>query len=316
MMKTLLSNHCRRWYANTTLLCFCIIGTATTSHASDEVLTQGAGVRITSEQAQIELLSLPPEIRANILSDAKVLREWLDTIYLRKVLAAQAEANNLGKKSAVQYQLQSTRESILANAQLHEVEDAALPSIAALEAQARAQYTAERERFNLPAQTRASHILVKGNDDAARIKAQQLLDQLKAGTPFEELARKHSDDSGSAPQGGNLGWFASGRMVAEVDAAIEQLKTPGDLSPVVKSQFGFHVIRLDERKPAHLQPFESVRDQLIAPIVHKLRAQTRETEFKRVGDMASTDARAIDAFRDRENQRLPGSDGTSTPQQR
>ncbi len=310
-MKTTLSNH-RRWLGNT-LLCICTMGASvTSSQASDDVLTQGAGIRITSEQARNELLSLPPEIRANILGDAKATHEWLDTIYLRKALAAKAEAHNLDKKSAVQYQLQSTRESILANAQLHEVEDAALPSMATLEAQARTQYVAERERFTLPPQTRASHILVKGSDNAARTKAQQLLDQLKAGTPFEELARKHSDDPGSAARGGSLGWFAAGRMVAEFDAAIEQLKAPGDLSPVVKSQFGFHIIRLDERNPAHLQSFESVRDQLIAPIVQKLRTQTREAEFKRMGDMANTDAKALDAFRDRENQRLSGTSETAT----
>lgn len=301
-MKTL-SLRCHHVYLNS-LLCLGLLGITHSSFAADEVLVQGLGVSISSQQASTELLSLPPDARANVVNDPVRFREWLDTVYLRKALAAEAEAQNLAQKSAVQFQLQFAREGILANARLTEVEDAARPPMATLDAQARAQYTAERERFHLPAQTRASHILVKGNEDVSRVKAQQLLEQLKAGSSFDELAQKHSEDPGSASRGGSLGWFSAGRMVAEFDSAIAQMKNPGDLSSLVKTQFGYHIIRLDERKPAQVQPFEAVRDQLIAPIVQQLRAKTRETEFKRVGDSAKMDPKVLEVFRTKESQRL------------
>ena len=302
MMKTLRTHNSRRCAGAYLSLCL-LVACSASQAAGSAVLVEGSGVSITSEQAQTELLALPPDIRQNLLGDAARLREWLDTIYLRKALAAQAEAQNLSGKSAVQYQLQTTRESVLANAQLLELEDAALPSASVLDAQARAKFTAEKERFNLPTQTLASHILVKGLDDASRVKAQQLLDQIKAGASFEELARKQSEDPGSAARGGSLGWFPAGRMVPAFDSAIAQLKNPGDLSPLVQSQFGYHIIRLDDRKASQAQDFESVRDQLIAPMLQTLRAKTREAEFKRVGDAAKIDASALEAFRAQQRQR-------------
>ena len=284
---------------------------AAANEDDSRVLVQGAGIVVTSKTAQTELLALPPDARARILSDATQMQQWLDTIYLRKALAAEAEKHKLAQKSAVQYQLQSTRESILANAQLLEAEDAALPPPSTLDAQARAEYTADKERFNRPAQTRASHILVKGTDDAARAKAQELLDQLKAGASFEEIARKNSADPGSAARGGDLGWFAAGRMVPEFDGAVTQLQKPGELSGLVKSQFGYHIIRLDERRPAEQLPYESVKEQLIANLVQKARTKTREAEFKRIGDAAKGDSTALEAFFNRERERNKAS-GSAT----
>lgn len=279
-------------------------GTARAADDGDNrILIEGAGVAITAKAAQTELLALPPDARTRILSDASQMQQWLDTVYLRKALALEAEKNKLAQKSAVQYQLQSTRESILANAQLLEAEDAALPPLSTLDAQARAEYIADKDRFNRPEQTRARHILVKGTDDAAQGKAQQLLDQLKAGASFEDLARQNSGDPGSAARGGDLGWFSSGRMVPEFEAAVTKLQTPGELSPLVKSQFGFHIIRLEERRPAEQMAYETVKDQLIANLVQKARAKTREAEFKRVGDAAKGNSTALEAFLSQQRER-------------
>ncbi len=103
---------------------------------------------------------------------------------------------------------------------------------------------------------RASHILIKpdGFDEASKKKARAAIDdvlkQAKAGTDFGELAKKHSSD-GSAQQGGDLGFFTKGRMVPEFSNAAFKLQ-PGQISDVVESQFGYHVIKVTERKDVPL----------------------------------------------------------------
>ena len=120
-------------------------------------------------------------------------------------------------------------------------------------------YTGNKDKFESPEQAHARHILVtvdeKADDktrQAAKAKAEDLLAQLKGGADFEELAKKNSDCP-SAPQGGDLGFFGHGQMVPEFDAAAFALK-PGELSGVVTTKFGYHIIKLEEKKDAGLVP--------------------------------------------------------------
>ena len=121
--------------------------------------------------------------------------------------------------------------------------------------------------YTLPDQKRASHILFKVPDDAApeateavRVRAASVLEQVKAGGDFAELAKQHSED-GSAAQGGDLGWFGAGRMVPEFERAAFAL-SEGQVSDLVKSPFGFHIIKLTGARPAGVRPLEEVREQI------------------------------------------------------
>lgn len=288
------------------LLCASTLwGAASHAVAGGGVLLQGAGVVITPDELRADLHALPPDLRAQMLADPEKMQQLIDAVYLRKALTAEAERSQLPQQPEVAHQLQQNRENILANAQLRSLEDAAAGRMDLVEAQARTEYRGDKERFNRPAQTLASHILVKGTDEAAKAQAQKLLDELKAGAQFEDLARKHSADPGSAKRGGSLGWFAAGRMVPEFDAAVAALQQPGDLSPLVKSQFGWHIIRLDGREPAVAQSYEEVRDQLMAAIVAKQRSQAREGELNRLRGLAQGNADALDAFIASERQANP-----------
>ena len=135
-------------------------------------------------------------------------------------------------------------------------------------------YSEHQDEFRVPEQVKASHILIKAAegsdpkvDAAARAKAEDILKQLKAGANFEELAKKYSEDSGdgvhpgSAQQGGSLGWFGHGQMVREFEQAAFSL-SPGQLSGVVKSMFGYHIIRVDDKRPAGMKTLQEVRAQI------------------------------------------------------
>ena len=131
-------------------------------------------------------------------------------------------------------------------------------------------YEERISEFQSAEERRASHILIAVGADAseedqaaAKAKADELYQELQASPEqFGELARTHSQDPGSAEQGGDLGYFQRGFMVAEFENAAFSLK-PGEISAPVRTQYGYHIIRIDEVKPIETTPFAKVRDQLL-----------------------------------------------------
>jgi peptidyl-prolyl cis-trans isomerase D len=121
--------------------------------------------------------------------------------------------------------------------------------------------------FSTPEQRRASHILIAfgADKDAAKKKADQLYAKLKAGADFAESAKANSDDPGSKGKGGDLGWVKHGMMVAKFESALFALGKAGDLSEPVQTEYGWHIIKLEELKPAATSPFEdaAVQKQLL-----------------------------------------------------
>jgi peptidyl-prolyl cis-trans isomerase D len=125
-------------------------------------------------------------------------------------------------------------------------------------------YNNSIEQYSTPEQVRASHILLKteGKDDAAvKAKAEDLLKQARAGADFAELAKKYSEDEASAKNGGDLDYFGRGRMVAEFDQAAFSLE-PGKISDLIKTQYGYHIIKVVDKKSATTRPLAEVRQQI------------------------------------------------------
>ena len=133
----------------------------------------------------------------------------------------------------------------------------------------RRSYKENIQRYSTPEERRASHILIKAEASAsaaekkaARAKAEQLLAQLqKDPKQFAELARKNSDDPGSGANGGDLDFFGRGDMVKPFEDAAYALK-PGQLSGVVESEFGFHIIQVTAVRGGETKPFEAVRAEI------------------------------------------------------
>ena len=128
-------------------------------------------------------------------------------------------------------------------------------------------YEKNPDKFKQPEGVRASHILIpvpQGGEDAAKkaakAKAQSLLKQVKSGGDFAKLARENSSD-GSAQQGGDLGFFTRGQMVGPFDQAAFSLK-PGEISDLVETQFGFHIIKVTEKKDSSTVPLEQATDRV------------------------------------------------------
>jgi parvulin-like peptidyl-prolyl isomerase len=134
----------------------------------------------------------------------------------------------------------------------------------------RAYFDANRAMYRRPEEVHARHILVK--DEAL---ARRLADELAVGGNFATLAGEHSTDPGSGARGGDLGFFGRGRMVKPFEEAAFALK-PGQLSKPVKSQFGWHLIKVEERRAERAVGFEEVR----AEITRRLADQRRKAAFE------------------------------------
>jgi peptidyl-prolyl cis-trans isomerase D len=120
------------------------------------------------------------------------------------------------------------------------------------------------DQYTTPEQVRASHILLKteGKDDAAvKAKADDVLKQAKAGADFTELAKKYSDDEANAKNGGDLDFFGKGRMVPEFDRVVFAME-PGQISDLVKTEYGYHIIKLTDKKAGATRKLDEVRQQL------------------------------------------------------
>ncbi|WPG39770.1 SurA N-terminal domain-containing protein [Variovorax sp. EBFNA2] len=166
--------------------------------------------------------------------------------------------------------------------------EAAKKNIVANEADLKTYYEQNTARFGTKEERRASHILItapasmsSGDRAKAKAKAEQLLaDVKKAPATFADVARKNSQDPGSAEKGGDLDFVTRGAMVKPFEDAMFALKK-GDISDLVETEFGYHIIQLTDIKPAVVPPFEKVR----ATIENDVRAQQATQEFAKAAEI-------------------------------
>ena len=140
--------------------------------------------------------------------------------------------------------------------------DALEAQVTVTDADLHAQYEKEKNQLLQAEKRHARHILISGPDDAALLKqAQDVLAQAKAGKDFGELAKQYSKDPGSAPNGGDLGWVDRSTFVAPFTDALFSMK-PGEIRGPVKTEFGYHIIRLEEIQAGKGKSFDEARPQL------------------------------------------------------
>src|ERR1700681_87764 len=160
-------------------------------------------------------------------------------------------------------------------------------------------YDQHREEYRVPEQVKVSHILIKTplpapgeKEDAkaaadARAKAEGILKEVKAGGDFAKLAEKYSDDPGSAKAGGELGWIGRGRTVPEFEKAAFSLGK-GQTSDLVKSSYGFHIIRVEDKQDAHLKTLAEVKSEIEEKVKQQKAMRATETAANALLSQART----------------------------
>lgn len=224
-------------------------GTQDSPAPADQPVAVVDGETLTMEDLQAFVQVLPEQAQQMPLE--LIYEQVVDRMVLNRVVVARAEADGYDDREDVQARLALMRQQVLFEGWLQEQLDAQLTE-EALRAAYQAQYA------NQPGETqvRARHILVE--DEALAVS---LIEELAGGADFAELAAEHSTGP-SGPRGGDLGFFGRGQMVPPFEEAAMAL-APGEVSPTpVETQFGWHVIKVEERRQAEPPPFEQVRDEL------------------------------------------------------
>ena len=264
--------------------------------AAEAVLMDGGQITITEQDMHADALRMPLEMRERVLARPDQVAQIASNLYVRRSLAQQADAAGLASNPETKAALQIARDKVLSDALLAKIDkDNALPD-AKLEGLARSNYNANPDRFKVAEQVQVRHILIASPDDAGRAKAAQVLVDLQGGADFAALAKEYSANPGSAAKGGELGFFAKGAMVPEFEEAAFALKKKGELSGLVKTKFGYHILQLEARRPAGVRSFEEVRDDLIKGARATVQQEARALAAQKAQQGVTVHKEAVEAF--------------------
>ena len=220
-----------------------------------KVLARVEGQDITEEAVMQLLQSMGPQ--GMMMYGTEQGRQMiLEELISVRLFALDAVKAKLDETPEFKKTLEDVRTHILAQLAMRE----AIKDVTVSDEEAKRFYDEHPDQFKQPERIHARHILL--NDDAESAdKMAKVQADLKAGVSFDEVAKAVSVCP-SAPQGGDLGEFQKGQMVPEFEAAAFALKNPGDISEPVKTQFGWHIIKLEGRVPESVSPFDEVKAQI------------------------------------------------------
>ncbi len=190
--------------------------------------------------------ALPEQYKS--IPDEELYPGLLDQIIDQTLLAAQVSASPDTDPLRVKLQLENSRRGALASEVVAKEFQGPVD-----EAKVKTAYDAAFKDFKPAPEFNASHILVATEDEAKAIET-----QLKDGGDFAAIAKEKSTDTASGAQGGDLGWFGLGRMVPEFETAVSSLE-PGQVSAPIKTQFGWHIVKLNEKRDSAPPPLQEVR---------------------------------------------------------
>jgi parvulin-like peptidyl-prolyl isomerase len=241
-----------------------VVSVAWAEAGKEQVLLSSGGITVTEQDVQQALLLLTQEQRNQALAGSEQIRELLRRIYQDKNMVATAEKQGLDQAPLVQARLVAERRRVLAQAlRDYTKEQIGQPDFTAL---AREHYLIRRDDMQLPDQFKAAHIMKKVHcgceDDEKKRLMEQLLMRIRAGEDFATLAKAESEDTWSAPQGGDLGrWLQRKELGDSFTDALLKLEN-GQISEVVKTPSGFHIIKRLDFLPAHLPSFEEAQPKI------------------------------------------------------
>jgi peptidyl-prolyl cis-trans isomerase D len=241
-------------------------------------------------EAQLRKDLLSQELLQNIQQTSTVSAKQVDGLLKLQeqsrsiaygVISAQAQLENVTVgESAVkayydEHQAQYTAPERVAVDYIELSVDELKQNVEVSEAALKQFYADNEDQFVGPEQRRVSHILIEGDDDAAKAEIESIQSRLQSGESFETLAQTVSQDTGSAEQGGDLGFFEKGLMDEAFDNAVFALQEKGDVSDIVQSEFGFHLIKLTDISAPEIADYNNVK----ADVEDRYRLQQAQDQF-------------------------------------
>ena len=264
------------------LIAIAIVGIAAlqipSSAAADlppDVLVQSSRLKITRAEFDAELANVPPGLRTEFAASNERVSKLMNSLLETKSLAGEARTNGLDKDPEVQARIAAQIDRVLAIARSEQIERDAEAAFDRRRddfvGRAREIYLVDRAKYTTPEQVRVTHILIR-TDKHTKEEALKIASEVRArvvadGADFAALARQYSEDPSAKIERRQPGLARRrGRSTARSGRVPFALQKQGDISEPVLTSFGYHIIRLDGKKAAELQPFDVVKEQALAEV--------------------------------------------------
>lgn len=275
----------QRLHLGLLVLGFLLVGCASlTAHSPEnspqEILAKIGNHIITLSEFEERINALPSHRRQRLLNNKKQKIKFLKRVVEIYVCSLEARKKGLDRDKLIQFRIQDAVDTILAREYIkREVFD----NITISDKEVEEYYKTHLQEFTRPEQVRARHILVKVNPkgkpeewEKALIRVQELKRELDKGADFATLAKKNSDDSRTKTRGGYLGYITKGKFAPEFSEAAFSLKV-GEISEPVKTSQGYHLIKVEDKRPEKIRPLNEVKEY----IKSKLREKKERAEVKK-----------------------------------
>ena len=230
----------------------------------DEVLARVGNGVVTRGDFESYLERLPAPMRAQALSPEKI-REYLDMLIDREILNQKAVEAGLDRDPEIEHAVEMYRQKLMAQ----RLVKSGISTRPVNEAMVREYYEKHPEEFGGGTMVRASQILVSKTRENARTAAEKIRADILAGkADFAAMARQHSNDAGTAPKGGDMGWVSPGIIKPELEQALFDLEK-GRVSGIVATDLGFHILKAEDIKSRPSKPYDVVAGEIrqkLAPL--------------------------------------------------
>jgi peptidyl-prolyl cis-trans isomerase C len=265
-----------------------IFGLCSNTFASDKnenILAQVGSHKLTLEEFETQIQSLPPQLQMALLRNPQLKEQFLDRWVDITLIAQEARDKKLDQDPEIQAKIEDIMNAVLAQEFLQrEIEG----KVKITDDEIETYFKGHEEEFTNPESVKARHILLTVPEEAdekawkeAESKARDIKKKLENGEDFAKLAKEYSDDPGSKDKGGDLGFFTKGRMVPEFESVAFSLK-PSELSDPVKTNFGYHIVQVQEKKAASTKTLTEVHAQIRQTLQREKQQQLQDALIEKL----------------------------------
>jgi peptidyl-prolyl cis-trans isomerase C len=277
-------------------------GTIQAQTGSSDVVVSRGGITITLQDIDTYVARVPKEHREKFIDSPARIRDMLINLMLTKQMAEQARAAHLDRQPDVESQLRAADDEVLARARMNEfMASVKVPDLSEL---AHEQYVTHKDLYKVPAKTDVYQLLIStdmhGNDDARALAEKVRAEALADPKNFPALVEKYSEDNSKATNKGLMKDAASAAFVQEFREAAGALTRVGEISAVVHTSYGYHVLQLAARSAERQQSYDEVREQLLASTREQyIATQKRDFINEMNGQKLDINSATLDTLRDR-----------------
>jgi peptidyl-prolyl cis-trans isomerase C len=240
---------------------------------ADPVLAKAGDYVIKNSDLERIISYYPPDKRKLLQDNPKQKVALVKRIMEVKVIADISRKEGFDKSLVIEEQLSMIVNNFLAT---EYISKEVVKDVTVTDKEMEQYYEINKDKFSVPVQIHARHILIKAASSAtdeekkkAKAKAEEILEKLKKGGDFAKLAEEYSEDPSKA-KGGDLGYFARNKMVKTFEDAAFALK-PGEISGIVETPFGYHIIKIEDVKEARIKPFAEVKNKLAEQLTNEIK---------------------------------------------